>query len=119
MPQVKSACLYLAPQHLTQLQALLAVHIPKNIEAWAYGSRVNGTAHEGSDLDVVLRNPADLTLSTDGICELKEALQQSTLPMLVDVHDWAHLPVSFYAEIKKAYVVIQAADTSEIWRAEV
>lgn len=26
-------------------------------EVWAYGSRVNGDAHEGSDLDLVIRTP--------------------------------------------------------------
>jgi predicted nucleotidyltransferase len=28
---------------------------PVPIEVWAYGSRVNGSAHEGSDLDLVIR----------------------------------------------------------------
>ncbi len=27
-----------------------------SVAVWAYGSRVNGTAHESSDLDLVLRN---------------------------------------------------------------
>lgn len=34
--------------------ALLGQHVPQ-AEVWAYGSRVNGGAHEGSDLDLVLR----------------------------------------------------------------
>ncbi|MBU1619849.1 MAG: hypothetical protein KJ556_14810 [Gammaproteobacteria bacterium] len=39
--------------------------------------------------------------------ELKEALQQSTLPILVDVHDWALLPKSFHSNIEDEYVVLQ------------
>ncbi|MFN5236631.1 MAG: nucleotidyltransferase domain-containing protein [Bacteroidota bacterium] len=32
-------------------------------EVWAYGSRVNGDAHEGSDLDLVIRTPGFRTAS--------------------------------------------------------
>lgn len=33
---------------------------PLPIEVWAYGSRVNGTAHDASDLDLVVRTFAAL-----------------------------------------------------------
>ena len=36
-----------------QLKALLDEHVP-GVEVWAYGSRVNGESHEGSDLDLAL-----------------------------------------------------------------
>ena len=57
MPQRELSTLQLAPQHLQLLQALLHTHVPE-AQVWAYGSRVTGGAHEGSDLDLVLRNPA-------------------------------------------------------------
>ena len=76
MPQVELAHLHLAPQHLGQLQTLLAAHVPA-AEVWAYGSRVTGGAHEGSDLDLVLRHPQDLGQDVEGWFELKEALQES------------------------------------------
>ncbi len=40
-------------------QALLRIFstVSFPIEVWAYGSRVNGAAHEGSDLDLVIRGP--------------------------------------------------------------
>jgi predicted nucleotidyltransferase len=88
------------------LQALFAHHVPE-AEVWAFGSRVTGEAHEGSDLDLVLRNPQDLSASVSGWYDLKEAIQQSTLPILVDVHDWAHLPKAFHQEIAAHYVVLQ------------
>ena len=37
------------------LQIFASVAVP--FEVWAYGSRVNGRAHEGSDLDLVIRSP--------------------------------------------------------------
>ncbi len=97
--------LHLAPHHLALLQALLRQHVPQ-AQVWAYGSRVTGGAHEGSDLDLVLRNPHDLTQETEGCYELKEALQASLLPILVDVHDWAHLPAAFHHNIQARHVVV-------------
>ena len=48
----------LNPRHREQIERLLREHVP-GIEVWAYGSRVDGRSHEGSDLDLVLRG-ADL-----------------------------------------------------------
>ncbi len=48
------------------------------------------------NMDIVLRNTANLNLTQSDWYDLQEALQQSTLPILVDVHDWALLPKSFY-----------------------
>lgn len=93
-------------QHLAQLRALLQRHVP-HAEVWAYGSRVSGGGHQASDVDIVLRNPRDLTKPQDAYWELKEALSESQIPLLVDVLDWARIPESFREEIVKAYVVIQ------------
>lgn len=106
MPPFDLSQLQLSPQHLHTLQALLAQHVP-HAEAWVYGSRVTGGCHEGSDLDVVLRNPANLTQEPEGWIELQDALQQSSLPMLVDVHLWARLPEAFHRNIEAGYVVVR------------
>ena len=103
----------LPQRHMRTLLALLAAHTPQ-AEVWAFGSRINGTAHEGSDLDIVLRNPADLKQSSPGFFDLKEALQESALPILTELHDWAHLPVSFHTEIARRYVVLQAPLDGEV-----
>lgn len=108
MQPLDPARLQLSTAHLHTLQALLAEHVPC-AEVWAYGSRVNGGAHEGSDLDVVLRNPADLTRDVQGWVDLKEALQNSTLPMLVEVHLWSRLPEAFHRNIEAGYVVVKTA----------
>ena len=43
---------------------------------------------------------------------LAEALQASSLPMLVEVHDWSHLPAAFRASIEGRHVVVKAATSS-------
>ncbi len=88
-----------------QLEALLREHVP-GVEVWAYGSRVNGRSHEGSDLDLVLRNPM-LSPVGDGFFDLLESIERSNIPILVQVHDWARLPESFHREIERGYVVVQ------------
>jgi uncharacterized protein len=106
MPALDPSSLDLSERHRQTLQALLTTYTP-HAQVWAYGSRVNGNAHEGSDLDLVLRNPINLTEDVTGWHELKEALQASDLPMLVDVHLWSRLPQAFHANIEAAYVVLQ------------
>ena len=106
MPAVDLTQLNLAPRHLETLRGLLAAHVPQ-AEVWAYGSRVNGPAHQGSNLDMVLRNPADLQAEVKGWGELQEALQESDLPMLVETHIWGWLPPSFQRNIEARYVILQ------------
>lgn len=106
MPRSDLAQLDLSPRHLALLRDILARHVPE-AEVWAYGSRVLGTAHEGSDLDLVLRHPDDLGKDVANWPALQEALQASPLPMLVEAHLWNRLPASFHGEIERSYVVVQ------------
>ena len=87
------------------LEGLLREHVPK-AEVWAYGSRITGESHEGSDLDLVVRGP-ELKPLGGGFFELLDAIELSNIPILVQAHDWARLPESFHAEIERDYVVVQ------------
>ena len=100
-----------------QLEALLREHVP-GVDVWAYGSRVSGDSHEGSDLDLVLRSPTLEPLGAEYL-DLVEALETSNIPILVQVHDWTRLPRSFHHEISRDYVVVQEAakqSTAGEWR---
>lgn len=100
MPQQPIEKLQLKPRHLALLQQILQEQVA-GVEVWAYGSRVNGNGHEGSDLDLVLLD------ETEHYADLKEALQESRLPMLIDLHQWKHLPITFQENIKANYIIIQ------------
>ena len=97
--------LALPRRYRDQLEALLRKHVP-GVEVWAYGSRVNGESHDGSDLDLALRGPA-LEPLDGGFYDLLEAIEKSNIPILVQAHDWAMLPESFRREIERGYVVLQ------------
>jgi uncharacterized protein len=103
--------LQLAPAHLTELRQILSQHVP-DAQVWAYGSRVTGGGHEGSDLDLVLRHPGHLDQANPQLEDLREAFQRSRLPMLVDVHDWARLPATFHRNIERRYLEIQAGSAA-------
>ena len=97
--------LNLKPDHLRLLLDLLEAYAPE-AEVWAYGSRVNGGGHEGSDLDLVVRNPAHIDQPQRKLYLLRDALDESNLPMLVDVLDWARIPEDFRREIARRHVVV-------------
>jgi predicted nucleotidyltransferase len=81
------------------------------MEAWAYGSRVSGRAHALSDLDLVIRNPADLKKKQGPeFWELKEALSESNILCIVDLHDWARLPAEFHPNIEEQHVTLQTPE---------
>lgn len=103
---MESLKLRLPARYLAQVKLLLRQYVPQ-AEVWAYGSRVAGTGHEASDLDLAVRNPADLEEETPAVTDLKEAFIESDLPIRVDALDWARIPDDFRLEIQRAYVVVQ------------
>jgi predicted nucleotidyltransferase len=98
----------LRPGHLAMVRALLEEYLPK-AEVLAFGSRVQGTGHEASDLDLVVRRPDAVLEVTTNLAALREALIESNVPIRVDLLDWADIPPAFHREIERAYVVLQAA----------
>ena len=106
MPTTPTLLLDLPQKYLEQVEAILRAHVPYT-EVWAYGSRVAGGSHPGSDLDLVVRNPCDLRREQPRLYRLTDALSESDLPILVEVHDWARLPESFHRQIERAHVVVQ------------
>ena len=73
------------------------------ITMWAYGSRVNGKCHEGSDLDLVLRSPDLNKIDNDKLIQFETALNNSNIPIIVEARDWARLPKAFHQEIERNY----------------
>lgn len=83
------------------------------MEIWAYGSRVNGKAHSGSDLDLVIRT-RDLTpLAVAEYNALCEKITNSNIPILVELRDWAMLPTSFHKNILANYEVFFSSITDK------
>ena len=92
-----------APQERKTLRALLRRFVP-DMAVWAYGSRVKWTARPNSDLDLVVFAQPE---QRGRVNALKDALAESDLPFLVDLHVWQDVPEEFHHIIRKDYVVVQ------------
>ena len=84
----KQSVIRLAEETLTQSLSLLA-----------YGSRVTGDAHDTSDLDLILKTDDNSRVNIDDFVNFKEALQNSNIPIIVQVLDWQRVPESFHKNI--------------------
>ena len=96
----------LNPNHLATVEAILADHVPE-YEVRAFGSRATWTARDYSDLDLAVVGKGPLDWRT--LSRLKEAFEESDLPMRVDVLDWHSTSESFRKVMAREYVVVQKA----------
>lgn len=99
-----TSALDIPPGPRQELLALLCQFIP-GVAVWAYGSRVKGTARANSDLDlVVFTSPAQRPL----VSELRDALAESNIPFMVDLHVWDEIPEHFRRTIEQDHAVLDA-----------
>lgn len=88
--------------------------LPSGSILWAYGSRVKGTGHDTSDLNLVLISPEDEPIDIEYLQRFKLALQDSTIPIFVQVMDWNYMPEHFKDNILQRYEVLyRVPDTAE------
>lgn len=93
----------LAPNDLALIRRLLATYLP-GVVAWAFGSRVEGRAKPFSDLDLALH----LSPSTD-LEPLRSALEESDLPIRVDMAIYGDLPAGLREKVDRVHEVMQGA----------
>ena len=99
--------LELLPRHRRMVQSILRLYVP-DVAVWAYGSRVRGDCYDGSDLDLVLRGPGLRKIPAPRVSALRRAFSDSTIPIIVEVRDWATLPSVFRREIERMHTVLTA-----------
>lgn len=101
----------LRPDFLAIVQEILQRLVPA-CEVRAFGSRQKWTAKETSDLDLVVVGSQRLPLKT--MATLKEAFEESILPMRVDVLDWNAISEEFRRVIEAGFEVIQGGEASPL-----
>ena len=94
----------LNPNHLATVERILTEHVPE-CEVRAFGSRATWTSKDYSDLDLAIVGSGPLDWRTLG--RLKEAFEDSDLPIRVDVLDWHSISESFRKVIERDYTVVQ------------
>ena len=83
-------------------------------EVWAYGSRVEGSAHSGSDLDLVIRSNDLSPIPQKIFSSLSQKIKDSHIPILVELRDWALLPLSFHKNIEQKFEILFKSVTYEL-----
>lgn len=106
MPDLPVSALSLRPHHLRQVSEILAATSP-TIRVLAYGSRINGSSHEASDLDLAVTSPQGAEAEAKARVGLLAAFVESNLPIRVDVVAFHTLPPSFQAIIEHQQVILQ------------
>ena len=109
MNKTRSECLILDQDDTEQLTDIFN-HCCPNAVIWAYGSRVGGKAHSGSDLDLAIKDLGENSLT---IPMIRAVLDESTLPFRVDLHVFDWLPKSFQEEIRRKYIVFYGEEKQD------
>jgi uncharacterized protein len=86
----------LSDTHLAIVRSILRKHAPQH-SAWAFGSRVQGTAQRFSDLDICV--DGSQSMGYEETANLKLAFSESNLPFVVDVVDLKRCSAAFASEI--------------------
>lgn len=102
----------LNPAHLAIVEHILAEYVPE-CEVRVFGSRATWNARDASDLDLAVIGDGSLPNRT--LTMLKEAFEESRLPMRVDVIDWNSITDSFRESIDPDSVVVQEAPERADW----
>lgn len=79
-------------KQLATVRGILQSEAP-GIAAFAFGSRARGCAKRFSDLDLALAS--DQAIAWRTLARLREAFEESDLPITVDVVDWSQTTAAF------------------------
>ena len=96
----------LDPGQFAEVRRILARYVSE-YEVIVFGSRANGNARRFSDLDLTLIGNDALPLRR--LVELRDALSESRLPIMVDVLDWHVLTAEFRRLVLGRFETIQVA----------
>ena len=82
---------------LQAIQSILAQQEPQ-AQVFAFGSRVSGNPRKYSDIDLAIALPQPLGLRK--LRQLKDAFEDSDLPICVDIVDWSMADEDFKAAVE-------------------
>jgi len=76
---------------------------------YIYGSRVKGTQHRTSDIDICFTDPIPLSVQA----HIEEDFEESDLPFQVDLSDFNLMSRSFQEKIKNEMYLLQQKTVSK------
>jgi predicted nucleotidyltransferase len=96
----------LQPKHRELLCTILRQHVP-DCTVWIFGSRARGSAKIMSDIDLALEGNG--AIDQRRISNLREAFDESLLPMKVDIVDLYSIDAGFRNIIERQRIALSSA----------
>ena len=90
--------------HQKQVLEIISARLP-DARVWVYGSRAKGRARRYSDLDLMLDDRGrEIPWSVMG--SLDEDFDESSLPIIVELHDMAATDAKFLERVQKDFLLL-------------
>ncbi len=102
----------ISDKHIDVIINIAKLVFTNPVEIWAFGSRVSGSGHEGSDLDIVIKSKSKSNWKE--IAKFKHMLHESNIPFLIDILIWDLIPEGFKNNILEDYEVLVNLDPHTI-----
>ena len=93
----------LLSRHRSALEAVLRKHLP-GVEAWARVSSSGSGDHDSCNLDLVLRSRNLQQIPDHRLADFNQAMCASSVPIRINLYDWARLPERFQSEIERDHL---------------
>jgi len=88
------------PEQLTIVRTIVRGLTDKPV--FVFGSRIAKKAQKNSDLDLCLKDSEKMDLLLLG--EIREKLQESNLPFIIDLADYNRMPKEYQKEVDRTSV---------------
>lgn len=95
-----------SPQWETIEKLLLAPLKSNDAQVWVFGSRARGTHRQFSDLDILYATPQAKPLPLGVLGKIREDLEESNLPIKIDIVDEAQLAESYKPGVLKDRILL-------------
>ena len=85
---------------LTRVRRIVAARLGRyEVRVYLFGSRATGVAHEASDIDLAVDPREPLPAGT--LADLREALEESSIPFRVDIVDLRDTDAKFRDSVRE------------------
>ena len=90
------------PKYKQLLLDIISKHLP-DAKIYLFGSRARQTHQEGADVDLAIDSGKSLSLTL--LAKIKSDIDDSPLPLLVDIVDIQSTDADFITHIKKEWIL--------------
>lgn len=96
----------LREKDMNQLQSIFT-KIDADFSVFLFGSRLTNSAHDGSDIDLTL--VSDIPLKHETMMHIKDLIQKSSIPVLVEICRFSDLPTWLQNDILNNHIEIYSS----------